>query len=172
MCIIIDTNTLASVFESSSKGHDEFKPVLDWIINGNGKVVYGGTKYISEIKKYYAIFAELRKVRRAILVDNNMVDKYAHEAGNKISHSDFDDQHIVGLLLSSKCKLVCSQDKRAYPYFTHKLFFNSNRNKPKIYRGRTNASLLSDQNIVAICKPCGSSKNSHKHILNLILNNK
>lgn len=172
MCIIIDTNTLASVFESSSQNHSEFKPVLDWIINGNGKVVYGGTKYISEIKKYYAIFAELRKVRKAVFVDNDKVDKYANEAGNKISHSNFDDQHIVGLLLSSKCKLVCSQDKRAYPYFRHKLFFNSSRKKPKIYRGRSNLDLLNDQNIAKICKPCGSSNSSRKHIFNLILNNK
>ncbi|GAB4022700.1 hypothetical protein GCM10028808_70970 [Spirosoma migulaei] len=172
MCIVIDTNTLASVFKSSSLNHNEFKPVLEWIINGNGKVVYGGTKYFSEIKQYFGLFSELKKVRKAVLVDSAIVDQYANEAGSKISHSDFDDQHLVGLLITSKCKLICSEDKRAYPYFRHKLFFGSSKNKPKIYRGQSNMDLLNEQNIAAICKTCKSLKNSQKHIVNLILNNK
>ncbi len=70
MCIIIDTNTLASVFNQASLNHSNFKPVLDWIYSGNGKIVYGGTRYESEIKNYLGIFNELNKMNRAIKVNN------------------------------------------------------------------------------------------------------
>ena len=172
MCIIIDTNTLASVFKSSSLNHNEFKPVLDWIINGKGKIVYGGTKYNLEVQKYYALFSELRRMRKAVLIDNSSVDQYAKEAGDKIAHPDFDDQHLIGLLMVSKCKLICSEDKRAYPYFRHSYFFSPSRKKPKIYSGRGNMTLLTDQNIVTVCKPCGNLSISQKHLVNLTLNNK
>lgn len=34
MCVIVDTNCLASVFERKSEKHPQFAPVLEWIISG------------------------------------------------------------------------------------------------------------------------------------------
>jgi hypothetical protein len=51
MCIIIDTNRFSSIFEEENSDHDEFKPILDWIIFGKGKIVYGGTKYKQELTR-------------------------------------------------------------------------------------------------------------------------
>ena len=48
MCVIVDTNAFAAVFNANANNHDEFAPVLDWIISGKGKLVIGGTKYMSE----------------------------------------------------------------------------------------------------------------------------
>jgi hypothetical protein len=49
MCIIIDADTLGLVFNPETKEHKKFKPVLEWINNGKGKIVYGGTKYEKEL---------------------------------------------------------------------------------------------------------------------------
>ncbi len=51
MCIIIDVNALNEVFNTDSVNHLEFKPVRDWIIEGKGKVLYGGTKYRDELMR-------------------------------------------------------------------------------------------------------------------------
>lgn len=167
MCIIIDTNSLAHVFNPESNEHLEFLPVHDWIINGKGKVICGGTKYFDELKKLpriLTIYAELKKKGKAIYVENDEVDKKAILAATVIQHIDFDDQHLIGLLQESKCKLICSLDQRAYPYFTHKNFFKSG-NKPKIYRGKRNKALLNDKNIANICKPCTVLNRTQKLIL-------
>lgn len=165
MCIIIDTNTLALVFDKTTKGHDEFKPVLDWIFKGKGKVVYGGTKYKLELKKYLALFKELNTANSAVNIDDLKVDEAEFVASSMINNKDFDDQHLVGLLTVSKCKLICSNDKRGYPFFRHNLFFNPASNKPKIYSGRRNSGLLIDRHIAVVCHPCSTPNAIQKQIL-------
>ncbi|MBN8671462.1 MAG: hypothetical protein J0L80_12295 [Chitinophagales bacterium] len=167
MCIIIDTNTLASVLEPESVNHSEFKPVYDWIKNGKGVIVYGGTKYKKELGKYLPIFVELRKATKAIGVDDSKVDQKADEVSTMIQHANFDDQHLIGLLIQSQCKLICSLDSRAYPYFRHSLFFKPAANKPKIYRGSSNKDLLTDRNIAEICKPCLPTTVAQKNKLSI-----
>jgi len=162
MCIIVDTNTLASVFNQDSTNHSEFKPVFDWIIDGKGVVVYGGSKYIRELGKYRRLFAELTTARQAVLIDNAKVDEATDLAASKVQHVDFDDPHLVGLLMVSGCKLICSLDSRAYPFFRHLAFFSPAGKKPKIYRGKTNADLLADKNIAEICKPCAPTTKQQK----------
>ena len=155
MCIIIDTNTFINVFDRTSAEHNEFSPVLNWICNGEGKVVYGGTKYFKELRKLpyiLNIYSELNRRNKGVPVSNDEVDKKTKIASEMIKHRDFDDQHLVGLLLESKCKLICSLDKRAHPYFIHKSFFPSK--PPKIYSGKAHKKLLNRKNIAAICKPC------------------
>jgi len=156
MCIIIDTNSLASVFDVNSANHSAFKPVFDWIFSGKGKVVYGGTKYLIEInKRYVGIFNELKNKQKAIRVSDEAVDQMETNISTKIVHPDFDDQHLVALLIVSKTKLICSLDQRAYKYFKHEQFFNRANDRPKIFRGsNNNKTLLVDNNIADICKPC------------------
>lgn len=171
MCIIIDTNTLASVFSEDSEDHVEFKPVKDWIFNGAGKVVWGGSKYIEELKKahsYLVLINRLTSARLAVMINSEVVDKEAEYVTSLITHSDFDDQHLVGLLRTSGCKLICSKDKRAYPYFRHNLFFKPASYKPHIYSASRNASLLQARHIADICKPCSNTTNAQKFSLGII----
>jgi len=153
MCIVIDTNTLGSVFDITSANHQEFKPVYDWIVEGAGKIVYGGTKYKTELGKYLSIFSTLRAAKQAIYIPDNEVDASETVVVAAIKDDDFDDQHLVALLLVSKCKLICSLDKRAYKYFRNKVFFSPASKKPKIYSNKANAHLLSNRNIAEVCKP-------------------
>ncbi|OJU75640.1 MAG: hypothetical protein BGO09_06515 [Bacteroidetes bacterium 47-18] len=166
MCIVVDTNVLSSVFVSSSANHSEFKPVKDWIIEGKGKVVFGGTKYLDEIKKkYLSLFTQLKKAGKAISVSSNLVDAEQATVAAMITHPDFDDPHLVGLLRVSGCKLVCSLDSRAYPFFRHNLFFSPAAKRPKIYSGLSNATLLVDRHIADICKPCTPTTNQQRQIM-------
>jgi len=166
MCIVIDTNTLASVFDRTSAKHNEFKPVLDWIRYGKGQVVFGGSVYEQEIKKkYLALFSQLKKANKAVRIDNKRVDKEEAKAKEVIPHADFDDPHIVGLLIASGCKLICSLDERAYPFFRHHLFFSPASKKPKIYRGKGNKDLLKDKNIAEVCLPSKVTTNAQRKIL-------
>ena len=69
MCVIVDTNAVAAVFNANANNHDEFAPVLDWIISGKGKLVIGGTKYMSELartKKYLSFVQILNTKARTI----------------------------------------------------------------------------------------------------------
>lgn len=167
MCIVIDINVLPSVFKKDSENHQDFQPVFNWIYQGKGKVVYGGSKYLEELsEKYRKMLLQLNKAGKAIFISNSLVDKEAESASKLIIHDDFDDAHIVGLLKASGCKLICSLDARAYPFFQHSLFFSPARKRPKIYFSLINANLLNDTNIARICKPCVSTTKLQRKILN------
>jgi len=49
--IVIDSCVLPKVFKASDKNHKDFAKVCEWIIHGDGKLVYGGTKQIKEISE-------------------------------------------------------------------------------------------------------------------------
>jgi hypothetical protein len=154
MCIIIDTNALPSVFKTDSVLHKDFEPILSWILEGRGKVVYGGSKYKMELGKYLHFIQTLQTARKAVPVDDGIVDRRTEELSEQIVHRDFDDQHLIALLQISGCQLICSLDERAYPYFRHRQFFPVARLKPRIYRSIRNKDLLCDRFITEICRPC------------------
>jgi predicted nucleic acid-binding protein len=166
MCIIIDTNVLASVFKTSSADHASFKPVRDWVIDGKGKIVFGGTQYIEEIKQnYLSFFLQLKKAGKAVLISKELVDAEQLVVEGMIVHPDFDDPHLVGLLRISKCKLICSLDSRAYPFFRHSQFFAPAANRPKIYSSPSNVDLLCDRNIAELCRPCSITTNQQRALI-------
>lgn len=164
MCIVIDINTLAPVFQKDK----EFKPVFDWIYDGKGKVVYGGSKYLDELPyKYRSIFKSLKDINKAHYIDDNEVDKKMAVVTKTIVNKQFNDQHIVALLIVSQCKLICSNDEESYPFLQHSSFFTK-KTKPKIYKGLRSKKILSDINIANCCKPCSkTTKEQQKQIAQL-----
>jgi predicted nucleic acid-binding protein len=171
MCIVIDTNTWASVIDTSSTDHVEFKPVHDWIFGegGKGKIVYGGTTYLNETpQKYRKLLKYFTDIGKAKGVSLEEVDFHEAELKQKIQHRDFDDPHIVAIIIVSKCKLICTNEKRAIPFFKDKegILYPKRFNRPKIYHGALNKDLLIDKNIAKICFPCLKiSKTKSKEIV-------
>jgi hypothetical protein len=156
MCIVIDANTFAAVFSDSCQEHEEFEPVLTWIIYGKGKIIYGGSKYEQELRhcrKYLGIFSELRKVGKVVVLNSTKVDYIQQQVEGIISHSNFDDPHIVAIVIVSGCRLICSNDGRAHPFFKDKNLYPKHFERPRIYSGYGNRDLLCDQNLVDICEP-------------------
>lgn len=155
MCIVIDANVFSSIFDGDAADHDEFRPVFNWIENGKGKIVYGGTKYKIELRaatKYLKLFAQLAIAGKTRELDSKAIDRKQEELERKINHRDFDDAHIIAIIIVSHCKLICSKDTRAYPFFQDKNLYPKNFFRPKIYSRSSHAHLLCDQNIAKCCK--------------------
>lgn len=156
MCIVIDTNNISRVFKTENAEHANYVPVFDWIVNGRGKIVVGGSTFEKEIIKnrwFIPILTELSRHQKVVRIPNGIIDKLEIEIRNLIpEHIDFDDPHIVALLKASKCRLVCSEDQRAYRYFKSLGIFKA-ADRPKIYSRLRNEELLADKNVADCCKP-------------------
>lgn len=156
MCILIDTNSLRATFNPSDDKYHLFRPVGDWVINGKGKVVYGGSKYKAELAKLNRIlllFKELKKVNRVVLLDDEKVDKEQVRCESLCNHPDFDDPHLVAIICVARLRLVATQEKRAIPFLKDKdgIFYPKGMPTPKIYSRASNADLLTDQHIAKVC---------------------
>jgi hypothetical protein len=44
------------------------------------------------------------------------VNTYAAKVKKQISKKDFDDEHFVAIVAISGCRVVCTDDERAFPY--------------------------------------------------------
>lgn len=160
MCLVIDMNTIPKVFNPSLDGHEKYKPILDWVINGRGKMVCGGSKYWEEFKligKYVRLFNQLNKAGKVVKIDDEAVDEKKDELMRLCNDPDFDDPHIVALLIVSGCKVISSEDARSYPYIKRKEWYPKGRDTPRIYKSSSfnNASsILCDGNLADVCLPC------------------
>ncbi|MHA6787438.1 hypothetical protein ACWA6H_07050 [Pseudomonas bijieensis] len=155
--MVLDINAFHLVF-GQSKGHESFKPVLDWLLHGRGKLVMGGSKYdeeLAKMQKYLRLISLLKSSRKVVRADDNAVDQRAIEITRACPDPDFDDPHMVALLSVSGCKLFCSEDQRSYKYIKNREWYTGAI--PKIYRSKSFGSakhLLSDRHISGICMPC------------------
>jgi len=155
MCLVIDTCCLALVFDGNSKKHSNFVPVLDWI-NGKGCMIYGGTKYNTELgraAKFLPYVVELARKRRAIQIPNAEVDPIAAAVKEKIADPQFNDEHLVALVIASRCCVVCTNDNVAIAYLKRPDLFPQGVVRPKIYRGhKSHKKLCCDQHVMGICR--------------------
>lgn len=158
MCLVLDTNVFGAVFEPTNAQHNDFLPVLKWVVRGKGKLVYGGTKYKNEMRKsgkYIRFFAALQRAGKIVVLNESNINKKENELQKCEPINKFNDAHLVAIVLESECRIVCTNDKRALPYLKRTAFYSAEgARKPKIYQSRRNASLLTDENIAAICRPC------------------
>jgi rRNA-processing protein FCF1 len=157
MCIIIDTNSFASVFNRKSSDHDQFQPIKNWIYNGSGGLVYGGTKYLTELEqseKYLKIFVELGNIRKATILNKEKVDRMEVDIKEKNANPDFNDTHIVAIVIISGCRIVCTKDSSSDIFLKDKRFYPKNFKVPKIYRGKKNVHLISNNSIKNNCAIC------------------
>ena len=159
MCIVIDVDTIPSVFNSNASDHLEFKPVNIWIYSGRGKMVYGDTKYKEELgrlENYYDILAEFWRKGRVQEVRAADVDRVADEVSQITSGTSFDDQHIAAIVIVSRCRLICTHDKTSMRFLTNTDLYPKGARRPSIYSGLQNRRLLYDRRIVQPCGPCKS----------------
>ncbi len=156
MCIVIDASAYSVVFNKENSNHIGFRPVLDWLINGRGKIIYGGSKYKTELTnsiRYLKLFSEFDRRGKVVNLSDDEVDRKEIELKSNHNLSQFNDVHIVAIIIISRAKLVCSCDIPSYRLFRMNELYESPMRKPKIYSGRrNNDDLLCDRNIVEICK--------------------
>jgi hypothetical protein len=147
------------VFNPKDKRHSEFKPVFDWVFYGNGGgLIYGGTKYAGEVdfssNTYRALLAELNRRGRMFKMCTECVD-HAEAAVKKAvpGDPDFDDPHIVALVIISKCCVVCTDEHRGLRFWKRPKLYPDGVKPPKIYRDLRNARLLrNNANVAEVCR--------------------
>ncbi len=168
MCIVVDINCLPAMFNERNAAHTEFKPVLNWIQKGRGKLVYGGSKYKQELGRLtrcLAVVITLGKQNRTVHVPDQEVDDEQSKIDKSFFHPQFNDSHLVAIIVVSRCRLLCSLDKNSYPFIKSDQFYTGKRppvKKPKIYSNQKHVGLLIDENIVSICKSCKKAIKSPK----------
>lgn len=150
MCMILDTNCFCSFFDSKSVGHKIMKPAFDWVMNGDGKLMYGGSKYMDELKKvnkYHRIFIELQKACKAIPLSDGQVDIEEAKVRKMETNPDFDDPHLAALVIVGRCRIICSMDKRSVKFLKKKSFYPKGIKTPLFYMGRGSKGILTRNNI-------------------------
>ena len=167
MCIVIDADVFSSIANEEASTHSEFRPLFEWISFGKGKVVYGGSKYGEEIacnSKFREWLFQLEKKNKTVCIDKGSVDITRGYLQGNVSGSNYNDHHIVAIIIVSGCKLVCSLDKGlhdlidiCYQQRLRKLVKRNcpcggNLNTPKIYQNNSHRTLLCDRNIANCCK--------------------
>jgi len=143
MCIVIDLNTIAAVFNPTDHGHSEFGPVWTWVNSGQGYVLYGGTGYMDELgraRNYLALMGELRKAQRAFYVNDGAVDTQQTHIVARLPNCP--DAHVIALLGASRCPLLCSKDKGAIQHAKDKKLYPDGAPQVKVYSGARNQQLL------------------------------
>lgn len=156
MALILDTNCFANVFSPKSEKHKEFKPVYNWIIYGKGILVYGGSKYKTELKKavkYLHIFNLLKKVGKTYEGNNTNIDRLMNEVSSKIRNNNFDDPHLPAIVMDTKCIIICSEDHASIPFVTNPILYPNGFEKPKYYTGLRCVNLLSEKYVNDCLKP-------------------
>ncbi len=165
MCIVIDTNTLSCIFNPNNANHKNFKPVLDWIKSG-GRIIYGGEHYKKELMNsgYYKIVKLYRDKKQVIDLDmeyQGCVDKEEKKIESLGYSKQFDDMHIIAIILVSRCKIVCTKDKTFTTKFLKKkeLYVKTKIKIPKVYSNSKNKDLLNKFcSNVKKCKKCKKQK--------------
>ncbi len=153
MCIVIDTNSLSSVFNTENVRHVDFVPLKRWIIEGEGFIVYGGTKYkkeLSRTKRYLRLFRLLKDKRRVSEIDASKVDAEHAGINLKTKGTDCNDQHIIAIFIASGCRLFCSVDIHADKYIKDRTLYPKQHPRPLIYRGLNQQNLLCRKYIVKL----------------------
>lgn len=155
MCLVIDTCCLAKVFDQSNSDHRRFAPVLNWITKGQGSIVYGGSKYTTELKrasKFIPILAELNRRGRVIRLPNKKVNAIAKQVKEFVNSGNFNDEHLIAIVRVARCVIVCTDDKAAEPYLKRRDLYPKGAKKPRIYKHEHHKSLCCSGNIVGVCK--------------------
>ena len=150
MAIIVDTNCFARVFCRNNKEHEEFAPVLDWILRGNGILVYGGSKYKRELReamKFLRFFNLLKSAKKAIPFEDAPIDKIQARYEQRYKDPDFDDPHLPAIVLVTKCRLICTKDRRSYRFVTSPNLYPKRFHVPIYYSGLQDQTKLTDKNI-------------------------
>lgn len=145
MCIVVDINALAPVFNQDCDKHCQFKAIKKWISDGKGFLVYGGTQYkfeLSKSERYLRFIRQMKDAGQAVAIRDDVVDSMEREVKEKTKDTKCDDQHIIALLGASWCPLFCSDDARSFDFIKLKSLYPADMPRVRIYSSARNSRLL------------------------------
>jgi hypothetical protein len=145
MCIVVDINALAPVFNEQCADHVDFRPVKEWIRKRKGYLVFGGSRFIRELSETYHYLHLVRLMKdsgQAVAIRKDRVDAAETELMTKEGTAGCNDLHIIALLGTSRCPLFCSKDSRSYKYIKDTSFYPDGMARVRIYSSKKNDTLL------------------------------
>lgn len=144
--VVIDTDSLSRVLDEKNREHNEYVPLYRSIIEQKQTIIiYGGTKYNGELKranKFLKLFSEFRKTGMAKDIDDQSVDKEEKRIIKKADDSNFNDHHIVAIVIIGRCNIICSKDSNSHEHYKNGRYYPSHFTKPKIYNGLSSSDIL------------------------------
>lgn len=155
MCIVVDPPLFISIFKNSDSEHGNFSGLREWISDGPGKFVLGGSLYKKELSKIESVLNLLKNFERSgktVSIDDSKVDKELKAVKKLKKSKDFDDPHLAALVRASLCKIIATRDKRSHKHLTDSILYKKPCTKPKIYGGNHNNSILCKKNVASCCK--------------------
>lgn len=172
MCVVIDANVISSIFKSGNNKHEKFIPLLKWIILGKAKIVLGGKLYTEEIVEkqntLLPFIKELKNFNKIHFFSNEVVSNVESQIKEIEKDADFDDPHIIALLIVSRATVLCSDDSRMFKY-VHKIReYDKLAHPPKIYTTQYHEpqdDILCDENICS----CGLHTKLPEKVASLLL---
>jgi hypothetical protein len=142
VCLILDTNRFGDAL--SEPPLPAYVPLLRWLTDpdGDGGVVFGGTKYRHEIDQFdkaRRFFVNRWRAGRAHLVDKETVD--AEEVRLRAAKAcASDDEHVVALARISGARVVCTEDRALWKDIRDKKLLDHPRGR--VYRAAGHGRLL------------------------------
>lgn len=139
MCIIIDTNLSAGIFGSPE--HVDFLPIIQWLFDKDGCLIYGGglAKELEKVRHVGRALRVLIQAGKAVRVSDEKVndeEKIVTQTG--ICRSN--DHHVIALARASGARTLCSQDQDLQKDFrNHRLITNP---RGSVYQRAEHSRLL------------------------------
>ncbi|OUR73250.1 hypothetical protein A9Q78_04750 [Methylophaga sp. 41_12_T18] len=138
MNILVDACVVSILFNNSNEKHSDFVPILERIKDGRVKMVFGGThfnKELSKLYRYLKIIKQLKTAGRAIKLNDADVDAQEARIRKIEPLPDFDDPHLIAIVIVSKASVVCTVDSRAMPFIRQPRFYaKTGVTRPSIYQ--------------------------------------
>lgn len=145
MRLIIDTNIIHKVFDTTHSSFDNYKIVHKCLFKCKGKMVLGGSTFEKEISlkgKYQKLLIELKRNGRLIILVKEEVDSLVNVLKKMEKDNDFDDPHIIACIILFKVNVVCTDDARADKFIAQKKLYPKYFQIPKIYRNKSHSHLM------------------------------
>ena len=168
MCTVIDADTFSYFYNPDSAKYSDFQPVRDWIENSSCKIVHGGTDYANHLdnnQRFLGYLMEQWHKGKTKELCRAEVDRVTSVIRGNFSGINFNDHHIVAIVLLSRCKLVCSIDN-GLKNLIDSCYSGSGRatikrqlqirkfRKPNIYSGGGSAATIRRRTFSDNCGPC------------------
>lgn len=154
--MIVDANVFSMLFCIKNERHEKYAKLLEWILYGRAKMVYGGylRKEYHQMHKFINLLLELKKINKFHSLsdaENTRIEEETERIRQEIKDADFDDPHIIALVIISKARIVCSEDQRFFKFLKRKEVYPKHVAVPKIYTALSahepQDSLLCDENL-------------------------
>jgi len=139
VCLIVDASVAAAVF--SSPPQPDFVPVLDWLEQRDGCVVYGGrlATELARLEKARRYLRTLLQAGRALLFPDEAI-RVEEATVIRTGLCRSNDSHVVALARVSGARTLCTDDGDLQRDFRNPRLLSHPRGS--VYRRREHAGLL------------------------------